>query len=73
MKLTFKNGLHNCDRYLDSSWYRDEVGIVETICFCTKCGRIKDHWAYGSDCVIKYKPRDYTIITKSTKKEALPF
>ena len=73
MKLTFKNGLHNCDKHLGYRDWREGPDIIESICFCDKCGRIKNYWSYGQDCVTAYKPRDYTMTVKSTKKGRLPF
>lgn len=51
--------LHNCDRNLISKNYHDEAGIIETMQYCTICGRIKNYEAYGQDVIINYEPEDY--------------
>ncbi len=61
MKLSFKNGLHDCDKHLT------DVGIYNTsnwgfdggITYCSICGRIKDMDEYGIPSVINYKPKEY--------------
>ena len=60
MKLSIKNQIHDCDKHLDERYYYEEVGIVETIQYCTICGRIKNHDAYGHNFVIEYKPKVFT-------------
>ena len=59
MKISIKKRIHNCDKHLSCKDYWDEVGVVETIQYCTVCGRIKNHDAYGADCVINYKPKEF--------------
>ena len=60
MKISFKNKLHNCDKHLITYHWREEGYIVETIEYCSICGRIKNHDSYGTDAVIKYKPKRFT-------------
>lgn len=75
MKISFKNKLHNCDKHLVKHHWREEGYIVETEEYCSICGRIKNHDAYGDNFVIKYKPkrfmRCFEIRCKGCKVEDL--
>ena len=74
MKIRFKNKLHNCDNHLIKYNWHEEGYIVETIEYCSICGRIKNHDSYGADCVINYKPKKFYRLfeskgNKNDKKE----
>lgn len=64
MKLSVKKQIHNCDKHLTTKCWRDDVGVVETMRYCTICGRIKNHDAYGQDFIINYKPKEFISSSK---------
>jgi len=69
MKISIKKQAHNCDKHLAIKHWHDDVSVVETMQYCTICGRIKNHDAYGQDFVINYKPKEFTnSISKALKK-----
>ncbi len=66
MKISFLPKLHNCDNHLRHEEYRDGIGnIDESLDFCMVCGRIKNHFAYGTDFVYDYFPKRRTALNEN--------
>ena len=66
MKLSFVPKLHNCDNHLKHKEYRDGIGYTdESLDFCLVCGRIKNHYAYGTEYVNDYLPKRRTALSEN--------
>lgn len=63
MKISFKNGLHNCDKYLHTRYIRgcfnEPIGDVGFYIYCLVCKRIRKHIEYGEIFVEIYKPKKF--------------